>query len=128
MLFVLHLLPPQDWSEHAQWVFTYEQLAVEAQAQVTVRLRLQEAQRQLVHLQQRLLHVPLGPDVVPLPVVQGEVGLNGENGRTVAHVKGECDHGGSCGRRQRWRWAESQRFKEFKSNKRSVTETILIHM
>lgn len=75
---------------------TDEQLAAEPQAEVAVSRSLQEAQGKLVDLQRRLLHVPLRPHVVPLPVVEREVGLHGEQRRTVAHIEGESDHRGSC--------------------------------
>lgn len=63
---------------------------------------LQDAQRQLIHLQRGLLHVALGPHVVPLAVVERQVGLHRQDHRTVSHIKGEGDHGGSLGEEGGW--------------------------
>lgn len=74
---------------------THKQLAAEPQAEVSVSRSLQEAEGELVHLQGGLLHVALCPHVVPLPVIQGQVGVHGQDRWTVSHVKGERHHRGS---------------------------------
>lgn len=73
---------------------TNQQLSVELQTGVAIGWSFQEAQGKLVHLQRRFLHVPLGSNVVPLLIIQRNVGLDGQEQRTVSHIKGE-QH---CGR------------------------------
>lgn len=74
---------------------TYEELAAEPQAEVSFSWRLQEAEGKLVNLQGGLLHIALCPHVVPLSVIQGEVGLDGQDRQTISHIKGESHHEGS---------------------------------
>lgn len=68
---------------------TNKQLSVEIQAGVAIGRSFQEAQGKLVHLQRRLLHVPLSSDVMPLLIVQRNVGLHRQDERTVSDIKQE---------------------------------------
>lgn len=71
---------------------TYKELAAEPQAGVSVSWSLQEAEGKLINLQGGLFHVALCPHVVPLSVIQRQVGLHGQDHRTVSNIKGESHH------------------------------------
>lgn len=75
---------------------TNKQLSVELQAGVAIVRRFQEAQGELVHLQRRLLHVPLGSDVMPLLIVQRDVRLHRQDQWPASEIERE--------RHRRWRW------------------------
>lgn len=83
------LLRPAGTELSLKVVPTNEQLAVELKVGVAFRRGLQETQGQLVHLQRRLLHIPLCSDVMPLLVVQWHVGFYRQNHRAVTHIKRE---------------------------------------
>lgn len=76
---------------------TNKQLAVELKVGVAFGWGLQEAQGQLVHLQQRLLHIPLRSYVMPLLVVQRHVRLYRQNHWAIAHIKREGHNRRRCG-------------------------------
>lgn len=91
------LLRPAGTELSLKAVPTNEQLAVELKVGVAFRRSLQEAQGQLVHLQRRLLHIPLRSDVMPLFVVQRHVRLYRQNHRPITHIKREGHDRGCCG-------------------------------
>ncbi len=90
------LLRPAGIELSLKAVPTNEQLAVELKVGVAFRRGLQETQGQLVHLQRRLLHIPLRSDIMPLLVVQRHVRLYRQNHRPVTHIKREGHDGGCC--------------------------------
>lgn len=90
------LLRPAGTELSLKAVPTNEQLAVELKVGVAFRRSLQEAQGQLVHLQRRLLHIPLRSDIMPLLVIQWHVRLHHQNHRAITHIKCEGHDRGRC--------------------------------
>lgn len=93
------LLCPAGTELSLMAVPTNKQLAIKLKVGVAFGWGLQEAQGQLVHLQRRLLHVPLRSYVMPLLVVQRHVRLYRQNHWAIAHVKREGHDRRRCGNR-----------------------------
>lgn len=68
---------------------TNQKLSVELQVGVAIWRSFQESQRKLIHLQRCLLYVPFGSYVVPLLIVQRDVGLDSQDQGTVSHIQRE---------------------------------------
>lgn len=85
-------------SVELQWRLTHVELAEEFQPRVALRWGILGHRLVLVELQDGLFDVPLGHHPVPLVVVEGRVGVHGQLHGPVAHVEGEGDDLGRCGR------------------------------
>lgn len=77
-------------------LLTNEQLAVELQMNESVSGSFLCRSGEIVDLQRRFLHVPLGSHAVPAVVVQREARLHSHLQRPVPHIEREDDLRGSC--------------------------------